>query len=319
MLSSSSRIDQLLEKLENYRKVEKPKAVIHNFYYLDKQVFDYNDFNTFSSYVVLFLDASTKGDRNSIQRYGEYLKKIFLKFAEINFLIDYTYCDNAFDGFLMANIAHIWLYLKDIPTFNEILNIEEKERIIAWFHRRAQLMFEDKDKPTYISLRPYDNQCIGVGCVVLLARVIENYDKVLSKQLLRLADERIIGWEERIGNPDDTPFYDPIFCKNLFFYSWFRPKKELIYHPHCLETFESILYKTYSDGTLYSYNWPFSISCPDLMALGGYVFRDGRFMWLANKMLEEKLSKRLKRREYALSRVSSDKAEDKGKIIEVLW
>lgn len=314
-ISSSSDVDQLLEKLENYRRVDKPKAVIHNFYYLDKQVFDYSDFNTFSCYAVLFLDSYTKGDKDNVRKYGDALKKIFLKFDEINFLIDYTYCDNAFDGFLMANIAHLWLCLREVPVFKDSISGKEKERIMSWFHKRARLMAEDKDKPTYISFRPYDNQCIGVGCLVLLARVIEDFDSILSKQLLSLADERIIGWEERIGNPDDTPFYDPIFCKNLFFYAWFRPKKELIYHPHCLETFESILHKTYSDGTLYPYNWPFSISCPDLMALGGYLFRDGRFMWLASKMLEEKFSKRLRRREYALSHVPSNKTT--GKFVEM--
>jgi hypothetical protein len=295
--------ESIIQRVENYKKVPKPSNVITNFYYIYQDVFDYNNLNGLLSLAVLYLDASVNNNADKAAEYGEAYKDIVVKLAEIDYLIDYTFCDKSWDGIQIAWIAHSWMYIRESDSFEAVFADEDKEIIENWLHKRAVLMYQDKDKELYESFRPYDNQEIVLGVVVLLARALEHRDPDLSQNLLELADQRLVGWKKKIGNPDDTLFYTPILVKSTYLYAVHRPKKDVLGYENCRKTFESFLQLTAPDGQVTVYNWMFDHSYPDLMALGARLFGDGRYQWMANKILSERLEDRPRRHQHAVSKM----------------
>lgn len=302
--------EAIIKSIENYDIVPKPKNVITNFYYIYQNVFDYNKLNGFLSLAVLYLDAVEKGVEEKILEYGNDFKDIILKFAECNLLIEHTFCDKAFDGHQMTLIAHVWLYIRESSYFERIFTSGNIEVVEDWIYKRAQLMYEDRDKEVYKTFRPYDNQEIGIGAVAVLARVLEEKDPELSKNLLELADQRLVGWESKLGNPDDTLFYTPILIKNLYFYAIYRSDLDMLGYKNLRKTFESFLQKTSANGLVTLYNWMFAYSYPDMMALGAKLYNDGRFKWMANKILQERIEERPGRYAYSVSKIDENKLKE---------
>ena len=292
---------RLIERICNYKKVTSVDGPIHNYYYVDKNVFDYGDLNATLGRAALFLH----GKENALSA-GEDFIEILCILADEGYLIDYTFCDKAFDGFTFQLLLHTWLIVKQSESFERVCEAAEKEKIEDWLYKRAKLMYRDKDAETWATFRPYDNQEIGVGACILAAELFRERDSELALGLTQLADSRHLGWETKNGNPDDTLFYTPILAKVLYFYAKYRPRPELLASENCRQVFEGMLQQQPGAGIFTQYNWTQYGTAPEMMAMGANLFRDGRYKWLANLFLYERIEKRNERMQHTVRKLTPD-------------
>jgi hypothetical protein len=289
---------RLLERIRNFRVVPALPDAIHNYYYIHKDVFDYADFNALLARGVLFLAGNTGAGRDYVE--------LLCSLADIGYLIDYCFCDRAFDGYVLALLVHSWILVKDKPAFAQICDDEEKKIVENWFYARACLMWQDHDDLAWQTYRPYDNQEIGIGVCTVLAELFKDRDSALAENFHTLSDSRLLGWEKKNGNLDDTLFYTPVFCMSLWFYARYRGREDLLSLANCRATFENMLQQQPGNGIFTQYNWTQCGSVPGMMALGAYLFHDGRYKWMACRFLEERLEKRNIRQQYACRNITKE-------------
>ena len=302
----AGRKEGIERRIENYRKEPKPLEDIHNYYYIYRDVYEYSDLNATLGLAVIFLEAQ---GAEAIEAGKDYVE-IVASLAECGFLIEYVLCDAAFDGYAMGLYIHSWLEVKKHKDFEKICTREERETIERWFYQRGRYMWQDRDKNLWVSFRPYCNQDIGVGINALTAEVIKETDLELSEKLFQLADERLMGWEEKNGNPDDTVYYNPIFALSLYFYAKYRKREDLFQLENCKTTFESMLQQQPGTGMATNYNWTQCGTSPMMMALAAHLFQDGRYKWMAEKQLYERLHQRNERQKYTIRNISDDIIEE---------
>ena len=310
---------RLMERICNYKKVTPVDGPIHNYYYVDKDVFDYGDLNATLSRAARFLDG-----KEGALAAGEDFVEILCTLADEGYLLDYTFCDKAFDGFAFQLFLHAWLIVKQCKSFDSICKAQEKEKIENWLYHRSKLMYRDKDAETWATFRPYDNQEIGVGACILAAELFSERDPELARGLTELADSRHLGWETKNGNPDDTLFYTPILAKVLYFYATYRKRPELLTSENCRQAFEGMLQQQPGAGIFTQYNWTQYGTAPEMMAMGANLFRDSRYKWLANLFLYERVEKRNERMQHTVRKltpdnldtlITGDNAEELRKIV----
>jgi hypothetical protein len=289
---------RILERIHNFRTVPAHPGTIHNYYYVHKDVFDYSDLNALLGRAALFLS----GDKSAGADYLELLSAL----ADIGYLVDYCFCDRAFDGYTLALLVHSWLLVQAHPAFPQTGQDGGKKKIEDWFYARARLMWRDHDGPAWQTYRPYDNQEIGIGVCTLLAELFKRRDPELADHFYSLSDSRLAGWEKKNGNLDDTLFYTPIFCMVMWFYAHYRDRDDLLKLENCRDTFENMLQQQPGNGIFTLYNWTQYGSVPGMMALGAYLFRDGRYKWMACRFIQERLEKRNRRQRYACRNITQE-------------
>ncbi|MDR2552257.1 MAG: hypothetical protein LBD31_03705, partial [Treponema sp.] len=289
---------RLTERIYNFRTVPAFPGTIHNYYYVHQDVFDYSDLNAVLGRAALFLS----GDHEAGTDYIELLHSL----ADVGYLIDYCFCDRAFDGYTLALLVHSWLIVKADPLFSRMGYDKEKEKIEDWFYARAQLMWRDRDSPAWKTYRPYDNQEIGIGVCTVLAELFKDRDPALTENFHALSDSRLVGWEKKNGNLDDTLFYTPVFCKVMWFYAHYRGREDLLRLENCRASFENVLQQQPGNGIFMLYNWTQYGSAADMMALGASLFQDGRYKWMACRFIQERLEKRNRRQRYACRNITTE-------------
>jgi hypothetical protein len=287
---------RVIERIRNFRTVPPFPGAIHNYYYVHKDVFDYSDLNAVLGRAALFLS----GDKAAGEDYIEILGEL----ADAGYLIDYCFCDRAFDGYALALLVHSWLLVNACPAFSELGQSEAKEKIENWFYARARLMWRDRDEPAWKTYRPYDNQEIGVGACTVLAELFKERDPALLENFHRLGDSRLVGWEKKNGNLDDTLFYTPVFCTVMWLYAHYRNREDLFHLENCRASFENMLQQQPGNGIFTLYNWTQYGSTPAMMAMGARLFRDGRYKWMACRFIQERLEKRNRRQQYACRNIA---------------
>ncbi|GHT64347.1 hypothetical protein FACS1894110_03810 [Spirochaetia bacterium] len=289
---------RIIERIRNFRIVPPFPGAIHNYYYVHKDVFDYADLNALLGRAALFLSGDAGAGEDYIELLGE--------LADVGYLIDYCFCDRAFDGYALALLVHSWIIVKAHPSFSRTGQNGDKEKIENWFYARAQLMWRDRDEPTWKTYRPYDNQEIGIGACTVLAELFKHRDPALAENFHKLSDSRLVGWEKKNGNLDDTLFYTPIFCTVMWFYAHYRGREDLLRLENCRAAFENMLQQQPGNGIFTLYNWTQYGSAAGMMALGSHIFRDGRYKWMACRFIQERLEKRNRRQQYACRNITKE-------------
>ncbi len=305
LFEQAGGLDVTMKRIEQFRHVPSLPGAIHNYYYVNKKVFDYSDLNATLGQAVLFLAGGPRA-----QAAGERLITLYKALATVRYLIDYHFCDRAFDGYALSLLIHAWLHVKADARFSDICSREDAQLIEDWFYHRAKLMWQDRDAPTWASFRPYDNQEIGIGICTLLATLFEKRDPELCRGFHALSDERLVGWQRKNGNLDDTLFYTPVFTKVLWYYAVYRGREDLLSLDTCRQTFEGMLQQHSGTGIFALYNWTQPGSAADMMALGAKLFSDGRYKWLANRFIEERLKKRPGRAAFAKRHITGKQLEE---------
>ena len=269
--------------------------------------FEYRDENATLGRSVVFLGS---GDADAARSAGREFVEVLLAMAGIRLHIDVLCCDRAWEQVGMTNLCHAWLHVRDHGAFDRACAPEERDRIEGWIEAHARLLLRDKDRPRWASFRPYDNQEIGIGCLIAEAQVLAERDPGLAAELTALADERVIGWPEKSGNADDTLFYTPVWAKAMYLYATYRPRPEWLATPNCRNTFESFLQQHTPFGMSPEYSQPYPTTCPDMMALGAHLFGNGRYKWMAERMLAYRLEHRPGKTRQTLDRIRAPDGTD---------
>lgn len=250
--------------------------------------FEYRDENAALAFAVLFLDGPPAQRVES----GRAFIAVLRKMADIRLHIDVLACDRAWEQTGMTNLCHAWRCVREHEAFPEVCMDDDRKRVEGWMSEHARLMLRDRDAQRWASFRPYDNQEIGVGCLVAEAQVLADTDPELSSALMDLADQRVIGWPEKSGNADDTLFYSSVWSRALYLYASCRGHTDWFRSVNCRNTFEAFLQQQPASGPPTVYNQPYVAPCPDHLALGAHLFHDGRYKWMAERMLTYRVEKR---------------------------
>lgn len=129
---------------------------------------------------------------------------------------------------------------------------------------------------------PYENQENGAG----LLAVLESEglaDPALSVQNRDYLARNPRGWQPRFRVTDDAVIYQPEWITNAYFqwqYTGLFPAE------HARQSFDWLLLQALPDGSLLRYNHPGAISLADSAYQAAQLFSDGRYLWLAGRMLD---------------------------------
>ena len=193
--------------------------------------------------------------------------------------------------FFAALRASSYLKLKDVPG---LFSPDEKAEIVDWFKAIVERIFTVEWVDYLYALSfgrrpygPYENQEIGVGALSVCARVIEKKYPELARRCWKFVDDHAVVWGGNFRNTDDSIAYQGLWIYNAYWVAKYRPKLKWLINGNARRSFEWILAQWPPNGMTPGYNEPVPELVPGAMALGAYIFHDGRYKWLANRMLNE--------------------------------
>jgi len=199
--------------------------------------------------------------------------------------------------FVAMTRALMFLMLKDIEgLFSE----NESIRIVDWFKNVVERSFtvEWVDYLYAWKFRikpqgPYVNQEMGGGALVVFAEVIKDRYPELSRKCLDYIDEKSVFWKGNFRNTDDSLMYQKVWIYSAYLMSRFRPQEELQQSENARKSFEWLCKQWPSTGISPAYNELHPIQIPDILSLGAHLFNDGRYKWIANRILNHMEEHRL--------------------------
>ena len=170
----------------------------------------------------------------------------------------------------------------------------EKEQLIDWFKDIVDRMFtiEWVDYLYAFAFKktpagPYENQEIGVGALAVLASAIEKKYPAVTQKCHEYIDNHAVVWGNNFRNTDDSVGYQGWWIYSAFLVAKYRPRPEWLTNMNAQRAFEWLLQQWPPSGISLSYNDYYLANLADTMALGASLFHDGRYKWLAIKMLQQ--------------------------------
>lgn len=136
----------------------------------------------------------------------------------------------------------------------------------------------------------YANQEIGAGMLSVLSDVLDKKFPEISKKNREYISTKGVGWNSNFRNPDDGIVYQQhIWIKNAYMMARFGGQKSSLYSNNSRNSFEWIMLQWPPNGMSPAYNSPANYTPYDIMTLGAHFFNDGRYLWLADNMLENEM------------------------------
>jgi len=184
-----------------------------------------------------------------------------------------------------------------IEKNNQFFTPEENELILDWFRE----INEHAYKITWVSYAygfinkklpegPYENQEIGIGLLSILSEILKDKYPELAKRNLEYVDKYGIGWKYNFRNPDDQIVYaQQTWQKNAFMMAKYGGHEEYLRGENSKASFEWVMLQWPPNGMAPAYDVPVDWTPFDTMILGSYLHEDGRYLWVAEKMLEKEL------------------------------
>ena len=142
-----------------------------------------------------------------------------------------------------------------------------------------------KKKPSGI----YENQEIGIGLLAVLAEALESKYPELAKKDKEYVERHGVGWTNNFRNTDDAiTYHHSIWVNNAYIMYKYgcKDKDNAVTMDNARNSFEWILAQWPPNGMNPTYNSHASSMPIDVMAIGAYLFKDGRYKWLSEKMIE---------------------------------
>ncbi len=180
---------------------------------------------------------------------------------------------------------------------NDFFTSLEKELILDWFREINEHAYDI----TWVSYAygfinkkspegPYENQEIGIGLLSILSEILKEKYPELAKRNLEYVDKYGIGWKHNFRNPDDQIVYaQQAWQKNAFMMAKYGGHDEYLRGENSKASFEWVMLQWPSNGMAPAYDVPVDWTPFDTMILGSYLHDDGRYLWVAEKMLEDEL------------------------------
>lgn len=221
------------------------------------------------------------------KQYAFKVKDILLKEAREKI---FTTPAHSVKGEQFKAVKRVICYLEVKDLFNQ----EEKEEIVDWFKDIVKRIFTVewvdylyalafKREPT----GPYENQEIGVGALAVFAPIIEEKYPEIAQECREYIDKYAVVWGGNFRNTDDKIGYQSWWIYSAFLVAKYRPMPEWLTNRNAREAFEWILKQWPPSGMTVGYNNHHPANIADTMALGASLFSDGRYKWLALRMLQQ--------------------------------
>lgn len=178
-----------------------------------------------------------------------------------------------------------------------LFNETEKNQVVDYFKE----INEDAFRVRWVDLiyallqrklpaGPYPNQEMGIGLLSILSEAMKDEYPELSKRDKDYTDEFGVGWKGNFRNPDDMIVYgQSAWITNAYMLGEYGGQEDYLRSDNAKKSFEWILLQWPSNGMSPAYNVPSDYTPFDIMILGGYLFKDGRYFWLAQRMLEDEI------------------------------
>ena len=205
-------------------------------------------------------------------------------------------------------MARAYYFLLANDKDPNIFSASEKDLIIDWFKelndQAYQIGWVDYVYGTLfkkLPAGPYPNQEIGSGLLAILSEVLnEKYPDVASKNI-KYIEKSGIGWNHNFRNPDDQIVYaHQIWQKNSFMMSKYGGYDESLSSNNSKNSFEWVLLQWPSNGMSPAYNVALDYTPFDTMMMGSYIHDDGRYLWLAEKMLDDEMKNKERKIDYII-------------------
>lgn len=173
----------------------------------------------------------------------------------------------------------------------------ENELILNWFNKINEQGFKipwDDYIYSFIFKKTpdglYANQEIGTGMISVLSDVLKDKYPESSRKDKDYIFNHGVGWKGNFRNPDDgIVYHQQIWVKNAYMMAKYGGQEKYLKSINAKNSFEWVLAQWPPNGMSPAYNSP-SIYTPfDIMYLGANLFHDGRYLWLANIMLDDEM------------------------------
>ncbi|MBU4174941.1 MAG: heparinase II/III-family protein [Actinobacteria bacterium] len=214
---------------------------------------------------------------------------------------DDKYCD-------LAKATKNWQYDATTFVYNylllnekdpELFSESDRNQILAWFKMLNENAFVKnwgdyvyavlfKKKPSGI----YENQEIGIGLLAVLAEALESKYPELARKDKDYVERHGVGWTNNFRNTDDAiTYHHSIWVKNAYMMYEYgcEDKDNAVIRDNARNSFEWILAQWPPNGMNPTYNSYSSYMPIDDMAIGAYLFKDGRYKWLSERMIESQI------------------------------
>jgi len=191
--------------------------------------------------------------------------------------------------------AYYYLLLtnKNPLLFNE----SENELILEWFKEINEQAF----KISWVDYiygflfkkipdGPYENQEIGAGLLAALSEILEEKYPEISERDIEYLNNFGVGWRGNFRNPDDgIVYHQHVWIKNAYMMAKYGGQNEYLLSNNSRNSFEWILLQWPPNGISPAYNVPADHTPFDIMLMGAHLFQDGRYLWLAQRMLRNEM------------------------------
>lgn len=285
----------------NKRISDSVSSVKHSRFVCNRTDFENNDVYNKYNKIYIINSLNRKKNKNIVdflalyelsknKKYALEVKKILLYELEIN---KFTNPANSIKSiqFDAAKRAFCYHKIRDIET---LFSEDEDKRIITWFKNIADRIFtlEWVDYLYAIAFSrvptgPYENQEIGVGALSILAEILSDQYPNEAQKCREYIDRYAVGWGGNFRNTDDSINYQAWWIYSTYLVAQFRPQHSWLSSENARKSFEWLLLQSPPNGMKLGYNDCNPKHTTDVMSLGAYLFRDGRYKWLAMKGLAE--------------------------------
>ena len=194
-------------------------------------------------------------------------------------------------------MIHAYYYLLLTEKYPDLFSNSEKDLILDWFKDINEQTFKAgwvdyiygflfKKMPE----GPYVNQEIGTGLLSVLSEVLKEKYPDLAKKDIEYINNHGVGWKGNFRNPDDgIVYHQHIWIKNAYMMAKYGGQNEYLISNNSRNSFEWILLQWPPNGMSPAYNVPVDNTPFDIMVLGANLFNDGRYLWLAERMLDDEM------------------------------
>ena len=202
--------------------------------------------------------------------------------------------------------AYYYLLLNEMDS--DLFNKSEKDLVLTWFKKLNENVFEliPVDYVYAVTFRKmpdglYANQEMGTGMLSVLSEILKEEYPELSKKDKEYINKLGIGWRGNFRNPDDGIIYHQhVWIKNAYVMAKYGGHEKYLLNNNTRNSFEWLLLQWPPNGMCPAYNFYGDYTPFDIMVLGAHLFDDGRYLWLAEKMLEDEMGNINRKLDYLL-------------------
>jgi len=227
---------------------------------------------------------------------GNSFKESLLRDANNDKYIGTEGADSSFKFWQFDAMIRGYYYLEALKKNPHLFNASENKILLEWFRRINDEAFKVSWVDLVYGLEmkkipdgPYANQEIGIGLLSVLSEIMKDeYLDIYTKDMDYI-NATARGWKYNFRNPDDgIVYHQSTWIKNAYVMARYGQQEGLIGN-NSRRSFEWILLQWPPNGMSPAYNMPFDYTPYDVMFLGSQIFNDGRYLWLANKMLNDEM------------------------------